>query len=88
LAQFQVWNQRKETKKTLKFQLKLEPPWPSNKLGTGRMKEKECDPNASLAQYQVCNQRMKKIIFKNSTKTEVALVERQDWIQKNEKNGT
>jgi hypothetical protein len=52
------------------------------------MKEKECDPNASLAQYQVCNQRMKKIIFKNSTKTEVALAERQDWIQKNEKNGT
>jgi hypothetical protein len=47
-------------KKTLKFQLKLEPPWPSNKLGTGRMKEKECDPNASLARYQVCNQKNEK----------------------------
>jgi hypothetical protein len=31
---------------------------------------------------------MKKKIFENSTKNEVALAERQDWIQKNEKNGT
>jgi hypothetical protein len=52
------------------------------------MKEKECDPYASLAQHQVCNQRMKKIIFENSTKTEVTLAKRQDWIPKNEKNGT
>jgi hypothetical protein len=29
-----------------------------------------------------------KIIFENSTKTEVTLAERQDSIQKNEKNGT
>jgi hypothetical protein len=64
MAEFQVWNQKNVNFFFLKFQSKLEPPWPSNSFGTRRMKEKECEfsykAEAGLGQYQVCNQKIEK----------------------------
>jgi hypothetical protein len=60
----QLRHGQSEKKKPLKFQSKLEPPWPRNNFRTRRTEKKECEftdnAEAVMAEFQVWNQKNEK----------------------------
>jgi hypothetical protein len=75
----QLRHQQSEKKKPLKFQLKLEPPWPSNNFRTRRMEKKECEftdsAEAVMAEFQVWNQKNGKETLQISTNAQATLAQ-------------
>jgi hypothetical protein len=69
----------------------LEPPWPSNNFRTRRMKQKEreftINANASLAQFDVWNQKNEKKNSEISIKRGATLAQQQLRDQKDETKG-
>jgi hypothetical protein len=47
-AQFEVFNQKNERRNFENLLKKLEPPWPSNWLGTRRMMKMECEFTSNI----------------------------------------
>jgi hypothetical protein len=70
---------RVKKKKPLKFQSKLEPPWPSNNFRTRRMEKKECEftdsAEAVMAEFQVWNQKNGKETLQISTNARATLAQ-------------